>query len=86
MYLNTQVSILLNPLNRDERLLEGMVVSTSKFVSLTLANMQSKQFIEHDELFPIHRAHIHPAGCKQSCVNILRFASSMYLDVHTTGC
>jgi hypothetical protein len=39
MYLNTQVSIsiLLNPLNGDERLLEGMVVSTSKFVSLTLS-------------------------------------------------
>jgi hypothetical protein len=31
-YMNTQVSILLNPSNLDERLREGMAMSTSKFV------------------------------------------------------
>ncbi len=35
-YLNTQVSILLNPSDLVERLREGMVMSTSKFVSSTL--------------------------------------------------
>ena len=35
-YLNTQVSILLNPSDLVERLREGMAMSTSEFVSLTL--------------------------------------------------
>ena len=35
-FMNTQVSILLNPSDLDERLCEGMAMSTPKFVSLTL--------------------------------------------------
>jgi hypothetical protein len=35
-FMNTQVSILLNPSNLDERLREGMAMSTPEFVSLTL--------------------------------------------------
>ena len=40
-YLNTQVSILLNILDLDERLCKGMVVSVSMFVSLTLKRVCS---------------------------------------------
>ncbi len=35
-FMNTQVSILLNPSDLDERLREGMAMSTPEFVSLTL--------------------------------------------------
>jgi len=35
-FMNTQVFILLNPSNLDERLCEGMAMSTSEFVSSTL--------------------------------------------------
>ncbi len=35
-FMNTQVSIPLNPSNLDERLREGMAMSTPEFVSLTL--------------------------------------------------
>ena len=34
--MNTQVSILLNPFDLDERLCEGMAMSTPEFVSSTL--------------------------------------------------
>jgi hypothetical protein len=34
--MNTQVSILLNPSNLDERIREGMAMSAPKFVSSTL--------------------------------------------------
>jgi hypothetical protein len=34
--MNTQVSILLNPSDLDERLREGMAMSTPEFVSSTL--------------------------------------------------
>ena len=35
-FMNTQVSILLNQSNLDERIREGMAMSTPRFVSLTL--------------------------------------------------
>ncbi len=38
-FMNMQVSILLNPSDLDERLREGMAMSTSEFVSLTLARI-----------------------------------------------
>ena len=38
-YLNTQVSILLNQSDLDERIREGMAMSTPRFVSSTLLNM-----------------------------------------------
>jgi hypothetical protein len=38
-YLNTQVSILLNPSDLDKRLHDSMVVFTSEFVALTLERM-----------------------------------------------
>ena len=38
-FMNTQVSILLNPSNLDERICEGMAMSPTKFVSLTLTRI-----------------------------------------------
>ena len=38
-FMNTQVSILLNPSDLDERIREGMAMSTAKFVSLTLTRI-----------------------------------------------
>jgi hypothetical protein len=40
-YLNTQVSILLNPSNLGERICKGMVMSTPKFVLDTAKDMRS---------------------------------------------
>ena len=38
-FMNTQVTILLNPSDLDERIREGMAMSTPRFVSSTLLNM-----------------------------------------------
>jgi hypothetical protein len=38
-FMNTQVSILLNPSNLDERIREGMAMSPAKFVSSTLTRI-----------------------------------------------
>ena len=39
--MNTQVSILLNPFDLDERLCEGMAMSTPEFVSSTLLRISN---------------------------------------------
>jgi hypothetical protein len=38
-FMNTQVSILLNPSDLDERMREGMAMSPAKFVSSTLTRI-----------------------------------------------
>ena len=38
-FMNTQVSILLNPSDLEERIREGMAMSTPRFVYSTLLNM-----------------------------------------------
>ena len=38
-FMNTQVTILLNPSDLDKRIREGMAMSTPRFVSSTLLNM-----------------------------------------------
>jgi hypothetical protein len=38
-FMNTQVSILLNPSDLDERIRKGMAMSTAEFVSLTLTRI-----------------------------------------------
>jgi hypothetical protein len=38
-FMNTQVSILLNPSDLDERIREGMAMSTAEFVSSTLTRI-----------------------------------------------
>jgi hypothetical protein len=77
-FMNTQVSILLNPSYLDEMIREGMAMSAPKFVSSTLlricdpdpssygSDFSNLCVVCRDEVPPVHCAHIRPADRRQS--------------------
>ena len=77
-FMNTQVSILLNPSDLDERISEGMAMSAPQFVSSTLlricdpdpssygSDFSNLCVVCRDEVPPVHCAHIRPADRRQS--------------------